>query len=106
MKILTLSLQAAATSQQGGSWSFLLMLVLIFVVMWLFMIRPQQKKQKELDKFRNELKKGDKVVTIGGIYGTVAEIADKFVFICIDKDVKVKVDKASIVKDFTEDTKQ
>ncbi|MBQ0124145.1 MAG: preprotein translocase subunit YajC [Bacteroidales bacterium] len=88
----------------SGSWSLLLMLALIFVVMWLFMIRPQQKKQKELNAFRNSLKKGDKVVTIGGIYGTVVEIKEgsNQVFIEIDKDVKIKVDKASLVKDFSD----
>lgn len=88
----------------SGSWSLLLMLALIFVVMWLFMIRPQQKKQKELNAFRNSLKKGDKVVTIGGIYGTVLEIKEgsNQVFIEIDKDVKIKVDKASLVKDFSD----
>lgn len=91
-----------AQQAQGSNWSFLIMIVLIFLVMWLFMIRPQQKKQKELDKFRNELKKGDKVVTIGGIYGTVTEVKDKVVFIEIDNNVKIKVDKASLVKDFSD----
>lgn len=82
----------------------ILMLALIFVVMWLFMIRPQQKRQKELAAFRDALKKGDKVVTIGGIYGTVAEIKEgsNQIIIEIDKDVKIKVDKASLVKDFSD----
>lgn len=64
-------LQAEGAS---GNWSFLIMMGLIFVVMYFFMIRPQQKKQKELAKFRNTLAKGDKIVTIGGIYGVVAEV--------------------------------
>ncbi len=81
---------------------FLLMIVLIFVVMWLFMIRPQQKKQKEIEKFRQGLKKGDKVVTIGGIYGTVVEVKDNTLFLEIDQNVKIKVDKASVVKDFSD----
>lgn len=108
MKFLTFlmqSPQAAAdgsTAQGGGSWSFLIMILLMFLIMWLFMIRPQQKKQKEMDKFRNELKKGDKVVTIGGIYGTVKEIRDKTVDIEIGKDVSIRVDKASLVKDFSD----
>lgn len=102
MTILTF-LQAARGAG-GGSWSLLLMFALIFVVMWLFMIRPQQKKQKELNAFRDSLKKGDKVVTVGGIYGTVVEIKEgsNQVFIEIDKDVKIKVDKASLVKDFSD----
>lgn len=104
MKLMTF-LQAAAGGQQGGGGlSFLIMIVLIFVVMWLFMIRPQQKKQKELNKFRDALKKGDKVVTVGGIYGTIAEVKEGSaqVLIEVDKDVKLKVDKASLVKDFSD----
>ncbi|MBQ0122137.1 MAG: preprotein translocase subunit YajC [Bacteroidales bacterium] len=103
MKSLTF-LQAAAGAPQGSGMSFLIMIVLIFVVMWLFMIRPQQKKQKELNKFRDSLKKGDKVVTVGGIYGTIAEVKEGSaqVLIEVDKDVKLKVDKASLVKDFSD----
>lgn len=103
MKFLTLFLQAAgANAQAGSSMGFLLMIVLIFVVMWLFMIRPQQKKQKEIEQFRQGLKKGDKVVTIGGIYGTVVEVKDNTLFLEIDQNVKIKVDKASVVKDFSD----
>jgi preprotein translocase subunit YajC len=91
-----------AQSGQGGGMTMLLMLALIFVVMWLFMIRPQQKRQKELNKFRDSLAKGDKVVTVGGIYGTVVEVNDNKVMLEIDKDVKIKVDKASLVKDFSD----
>ncbi len=85
---------------------FLLMLVLMFVIMWLFMIRPQNKQRKELEKFRNELKKGDKVVTVGGIYGTVDEIKDKTVLIKVDGDTKLRVDKNSLVRDYTQDAAQ
>ena len=92
----------AQGAQSGGGLTMLLMLALIFVVMWLFMIRPQQKRQKELNNFRNSLSKGDKVVTVGGIYGTVLEVNDNKVMLEIDKDVKIKVDKASLVKDFSE----
>lgn len=96
-------LQAQAGAQGGGSGlTMLLMLALIFVVMWLFMIRPQQKRQKELNSFRDSLKKGDKVVTVGGIYGTVVEVNDNKVMLEIDKDVRIKVDKASLVKDFSD----
>ena len=94
-------LQAQA-GQGGGGLTMLLMLALIFVVMWLFMIRPQQKRQKELNQFRQGLQKGDKVVTVGGIYGTVLEVNDNKVMLEIDKDVKIKVDKASLVKDFSD----
>ena len=82
---------------------FWIMMIMLFVIMWAFMIRPQRKQQKELEKFRNELKKGDKVVTAGGIYGTVDEIKDRSVLIKVDGEVKLRVDKNSIVRDFTED---
>lgn len=106
MNYYTLSyLQAQGAGQAGGGMTMLLMLALIFVVMWLFMIRPQQKRQKELNNFRNSLKKGDKVVTVGGIYGTVLEVNENKVMLEVDKDVRIKVDKASLVKDFS-DTQQ
>lgn len=98
MKILTLLEKQPA----DGNWSFLLMMLLIFVVMYLFMIRPQQKKQKELAQFRNALKKGDKVVTVGGIYGVVAEVKDRYVVMEVDNNVKLRVDKSSIVNDITD----
>ena len=82
---------------------FWIMMILLFVIMWAFMIRPQRKQQKELEKFRNALKRGDKVVTAGGIYGTVDEIKDRSVLIKVDGDVKLRVDKNSIVRDYTED---
>lgn len=82
------------------------MLILIFVIMWFFMIRPQRKQQKELEKFRNALKKGDKVVTIGGIYGEVTEIKDRTVIIKVDGETKLRVDKNSLVKDFSETQQQ
>ena len=103
MNFLTLlQAQTASTAQSGGSsWSFLLMMVLIFVIMWLFMIRTQQKKKKELNKWRDSLKKGDKVVTIGGIYGTVDEVKDNTALVIVDQNVKIRVEKSALQKDFT-----
>ena len=102
MKTLFFLLQAQAQGQpQGSSWSMWIMLLLVFVVMWLFMIRPQRKQQKELEKFRNELKKGDKVVTIGGIFGIIAEINERDVLIKVDGETKLRVSKNAIQKDFT-----
>ncbi len=96
------TLLQAAQPAQGGGWSMWIMLLLIFVVMWFFMIRPQRKQQKELQAFRDGLKKGDKVVTIGGIYGTVNEIKDNYVIIEVDNNVKIRVSKQALVKDFTD----
>ena len=104
MKALYFVLQAApAASQQGGGAGFWIMILALFLVMWLFMIRPQRKQQKEMERFRSELKKGDKVVTAGGIYGTVAEIQERSVLIKVDGEVKLRVDKNSIVRDYTTD---
>lgn len=94
--------QGAADGQpgaMGGGAMTWVMLILIFVVMWLFMIRPQRKQQKEAEMFRNSLKKGDKVVTAGGIYGIISEVQDNAVLLKVDGEVKLKVDKNSIVKD-------
>ena len=108
MNIFTIILQQAAPAQQGGGGlSLIIMMVAIFAIMYFLMIRPQQKKQKELQRFRNELKKGDKVVTIGGIYGTIDELPENgnYVMMRIDTNVRIKVAKSSIVKDFS-DVKQ
>ena len=102
MNLSMVLLQAASQAPaQGGGMMMWVMLLLVFGVMWLFMIRPQRKQQKELEKFRNELKKGDKVVTVGGIYGTVVDIQDRTVLIKVDGETKLRVDKNSLVKDFT-----
>ena len=83
-----------------------IMLALIFVVMWFFMIRPQKKQQKELQNFRDALKKGDKVVTIGGIYGTISEVKEDSVLIEVDNNVKIRVSKQALVKDFSDPSRQ
>jgi len=85
--------------QQGGgagNFSGLIMLLLVFVVMYFFMIRPQLKKQKDAQKFRNELKKGDKVVTIGGLHGKIVEVADTTITLEVDKDIHLTFEKSAI----------
>ena len=93
-------LQAAeGAAQQGSQWSFWIMMILIFVVFYFFMIRPQTKKQKELQKQRESMKKGDKVVTAGGIYGEIKEVQENAFIITIAKDVTIKVSKESVFAD-------
>lgn len=75
------------------------MMILIFVVFYFFMIRPQTKKQKELQKQREAMKKGDKVVTAGGIYGEIKEVQENAFIITIAKDVTIKVNKESVYAD-------
>ena len=98
MTLITL-LQAAQQPAAGGGASFWIMILLLFGVMWLFMIRPQRKQQKELEQFRNSLQRGDKVITAGGIYGTVDEVKERYVVLKVDGETKLRVDKSSIVKD-------
>lgn len=81
------------TATAGGNFSGIIMIVALFVVFYFFMIRPQQKQQKKLKAMREALKKGDKVVTSGGIYGTVREVRETSVFVEVDRDVQIRVDK-------------
>ena len=73
----------------------IVMLVLIMVVFYFFMIRPQMKKQKELKKFRESMAEGDKVVTIGGIHGKVLEVAESTILIATESG-KLRLDKSAI----------
>ena len=92
----TLILQAQA--QGGGGMGMILMMVAIFAIMWFFMIRPQQKKQKEIQNFRNAIAVGTQVVTAGGLYGVVKSIdeSDNTLMVEIARDVRVKVDRNSV----------
>ena len=91
MNLLTILLQ-----QQGGGMSMIIMMVSIFAIMYFFMIRPQNKKQKEIQKSREALKTGDKVITAGGIYGKIKEIGDTYMLIEVADGVRIRVDKTSI----------
>ena len=95
MNVLSILLQAEA-QQQGSQWSFWVMMILIFVVMWLFMIRPQQKKQKELEEQRKQMRAGDRVVTAGGIHGKIEKVKDGTFEVSIAKGVSIEIDKASV----------
>ena len=95
MNLLAVVLQA----QGGADYSFLIMMVAIFAIMYFFMIRPQNKKQKEIAKFRKNLEVGQSVVTAGGIYGKIKEVEDNTVVVEVAAGVKIKVDKISIYAD-------
>lgn len=98
-----LVLQAAAG---GSSMSFLIMMVAIFAIMWFFMIRPQQKKQKEIRKFQNSLAEGTKVVTGGGVYGTVkrVDLQANTVDVEIARGVVITVAKGYVFSDAASQT--
>ena len=93
----------AQAAGQGSGMSMILMMVAIFAIMWFFMIKPQQKKQKEIQKFQNELTEGTEVVTGGGIHGVVKSIdlAKNTVDVKIARDVVVTVEKTSVYKDMS-----
>ena len=93
----------AAQAAGGGSMQFLIMMVAIFAIMWFFMIRPQQKKQKEIRNFQNSLKEGSSVVTGGGIYGTVKRIdlTTNKVELEIAKGLVITVDKGYVFADIS-----
>lgn len=75
------------------------MMLLMVLVLWLFMWRPESKRRKEMQKFRDSLKKGDKIVTAGGIHGTVKEIHEATILIEVDSNVTLRVDKSMVVAD-------
>lgn len=99
MTLQTLSiamLQAAGAN--GGGMSFIIMIVLMFAIMYFFMIRPQNKKQKEIQNFRKALTKGQEVVTAGGVYGTIRDIDDvnNIIVLEVANGVRIRIDRNSI----------
>lgn len=85
----------------GGGIQTLLMFGLIFIVFYFFMIRPQVKKQKEQKKFREALGKGDRIVTIGGIHGKIAELKEDTVVIEVEGGNRLKIEKSAIAQEFS-----
>ena len=95
---MTAFMLSAQAAQGGGGMSFLIMMVAIFAIMWFFMIRPQQKKQKEIRNFQNSLTEGTKVITGGGIYGTVKRInmQENTIEVEIARGVVITVDRGYV----------
>ncbi|MGP1587852.1 MAG: preprotein translocase subunit YajC [Treponemataceae bacterium] len=93
--LLQLSRQQSA-GQNGNILMTIVPFVLIFVIFYFFLIRPQNKKQKETDRMLNALKKGDKVITVGGIHGTVTSVKENTVVIRVDDNCKIEVNRTAI----------
>ena len=81
---------------QSGGWEMPVMMAAIFGVMYFFMIRPQKRKEKELAKKRDEIKKGDAIVTAGGIHGVVTETGEENLVISVESQAKLRIEKSSI----------
>lgn len=86
----------AAGQNAGGGYSTIIMMVAIFVIFWLFMIRPQQKRQKELQQKRDALGINDRIVTSGGLYGVIKDVKQTELVVEIADGVRVRVDKGSV----------
>lgn len=97
---MNILLQAGATG--GGMGASLFMMVAIIAVFYFFMIRPQQKKQKELQKAREAMSVGDKVVTAGGIHGRIKEVGDTWFLVEVADGVRMKFEKTSVFASVTD----
>lgn len=86
-------LQAAAG---GADYSGIIMIVGLILVFYFLMIRPQQKKQKEIRKFREGLKKGDNIITAGGIHGKIKEVKDDSFLVSVSDNTVLRIDKGSV----------
>lgn len=83
----------------GANWSVWLMIIAMIAIMYFFMWRPESKRRKQMENFRNNLKKGDKIITAGGIYGTIKEIHPTSLLIEVDSNVTLRIDKNMVVGD-------
>lgn len=92
-------LQAAAQQPQGAGMSFWIMIGAMILIMWLFMWRPESKRRKQMQEFIANLKKGDKIITAGGIHGTVKEVKETTLLIEVDGNVTLRVEKNMVVAD-------
>lgn len=98
--ILTFFLEAAPAAGGNSPMSFILMLGLMFVVFYFFLIRPQQKKQKEAQEFSNSMKIGDRIITIGGVHGKIVAInEDNTYTIQVDGPTRLKIEKSAVNAD-------
>ena len=90
----TILLQAQA--QQGSGWTSIIMMAAVILIFWLFMIRPQQKRQKEVQRKREALTTGDRIVTSGGLFGVIRDIKETEFVVEIAEGVRVRVDRGSV----------
>ena len=101
--MISLLQAAAGAAPQAGmaNWSFWVMIVAMIAIMYFFMWRPESKRRKEMQKFRDGLKSGDKVITAGGIYAVVKKVEEATLLIEVDSNVTLRIDKNMVVADTT-----
>ena len=104
-ELLLILLEDAPNGTEGSQWSGMIMILAMIVIFYFFMIRPQSKKQKELKKAREAMKKGDKVITAGGIHGRIKDLKDTYILMEIAPNVAIKIDKTSVFADPNADSK-
>lgn len=93
--------EAAQQTAQGGGIMGFLPIIIMFVILYFLLIRPQQKKQKDMVKMRDDLQKNEKVITSGGIIGTIYSIKGDVVVLKVDENVKIEITKSAIATKFT-----
>jgi len=99
MNLLTILLQTTppqAPTSGMGQYSTIIMIVAMIAIFYFLMIRPQQRKQKELQRSRDAMKNGDKVITAGGIHGRIKEVSDTSMLIEVSDGVRIRVEKSSV----------
>ncbi len=94
-----LNILLMATEGEGGGFAAFLPLILIIVVFYLFFIRPQLKKQKDARKYREALKKGDKIITIGGIHGKITEVQEKTFTVEVAPEIRFRIERSAVAMD-------
>jgi preprotein translocase subunit YajC len=97
MDLLSVILTAGQQGKGGSGMSSIIMLIAIIAIFYFFMIRPQTKKQKEEKAFREQLQKGQDVVTIGGVHGKIKEIKESTIILEIAHEVTIEIEKSAIV---------
>jgi len=98
-ELSSILLMAPQTEEGGGGFGSLIFLLLIIVIFYLFFIRPQMKRSKEQKKYRENLKKGDKIVTIGGVHGKIVEVQETTFTIEVAENVRIRIEKTAIAMD-------
>ena len=101
-----LSILLQQPTQEGSGWGNIIFIVALVAIFYFFMIRPQSKRQKEIKKFRDSLKQGDKVITAWGIHGKIKNVKENTVTLEIADGMNITVEKTSIYATAPEESEQ